>query len=55
MSKSIASKGDKNYNRQELRLSQRKKCPYSEFFWSEWGKIRTRKALNIDTFHAVYN
>ena len=44
-----------------------KKCPYSEFFWSVFpliyeinlriqskcGKIRTRKALNTDTFRAV--
>ena len=45
----------------------REKCPYSEFFWSlfsriwteygeiksKCGKIRTRKAPNTDTFHAV--
>ena len=30
-----------------------KKCPYSECFWSECGKIRTRKTPNTDTFHAV--
>ena len=59
----------------------RETCPYSEFFWSmfsrirtkygeirsmeryglslhfqsECGKIRTRKAPNTDTFHAVLN
>ena len=38
----------------------REKCLYSEFFWSvfshihtEYGEIRTRKTLNMDTFHAV--
>ena len=38
----------------------REKCPYSKFFWSifsriwtEYGKIRTRKSSNRDTFHAV--
>ena len=37
----------------------REKCPYSEFFWSifshirtEYGKIRTRKTPNTDTFQA---
>ena len=30
-----------------------KKCPYSELFWSEWGKMRTRITPNTDTFHAV--
>ena len=33
--------------------SLREKCPYSEFFWSECRKIRTRKTPNRDTFHAV--
>ena len=40
--------------------SLRKKCPYSEFFWSvfsriqsECGKVRTRITPNTDTFHAV--
>ena len=31
----------------------RKKCLYSELFWSKCGKIRTRIAPNTDTFHAV--
>ena len=31
----------------------RKKFPYSELFWSECGKIRTRITPNTDTFHAV--
>ena len=31
-----------------------KKCPYSEFFWSECGEIRTRNTPNTDTFHACY-
>ena len=26
---------------------------YSEFFWSECGKIRTRKTPNTDTFHTL--
>ena len=30
----------------------REKCPYSEFFWSKCGKVRTRKTPNTDTFHA---
>ena len=37
----------------------RKKCPYSEFFWSvfsrirtECRKIRTRKTPNTDSFYA---
>ena len=30
-----------------------KKCPYSEFFWSECRKISTRKTPNTDTFLAV--
>ena len=34
--------------------SLREKYPYSKFFWSECGKIRTRKTPNTDTFHAVY-
>ena len=28
-------------------------CPYSEFFWSECEKTRTRKTPNTDTFCAV--
>ena len=28
-------------------------CPYSELFWYECGKIRTRITLNKDTFYAV--
>ena len=31
----------------------REKCPYSELFWSECGKKRTRKTTNTDTFYAV--
>ena len=31
----------------------RKKCPYSEIFWSLLSHIRTRKTRNTDTFHAV--
>ena len=31
----------------------RKKCPHSELFWSECGKMRTRITPNMDTFHAV--
>ena len=56
-----------------LALSLRKKCSYSEFFWSvfsafglnteryevslriqsKYGKIRSRKTPNTDTFHVV--
>ena len=35
-------------------LPLRKKCPYSELFWSECGKIRTRITPNTDTFYVVY-
>ena len=42
----------------ELFLKQqllvREKRPYSEIFWSECRKIRTRKTPNTDTFHAVF-
>ena len=44
----------------ETETTQREKFPYSEFFWSvlshiwtEYGKIRTRKTPNTDTFHGV--
>ena len=40
-------------------FSKCEKCPYSEFFWSvfspirtEYGKTRTRKKPNTDTFYA---
>ena len=33
--------------------SLRKNCPYSELFWSEYGKIRNRITPNTDTFHVV--
>ena len=36
-----------------LYLTLRKKCPYSELFWSECGKIRTRITPNKGTFYAV--
>ena len=32
----------------------RENCPHSEFLWSECEKIRTRKTLNMDIFHAMY-
>ena len=31
----------------------RKKCPYSELFWSAFFRIRTRITSNTDTFYAV--
>ena len=34
-------------------LTLRKKWPYSEFFWSECGKMWARKTPNTDTFHVV--
>ena len=37
-----------------LDVPLRKKCPYSEFFWSECGKIRTRKTPNTDTFYTLF-
>ena len=43
---SLLLKHRKQYKRETLTL--REKCPYSEFFWSECGKIRTRK-LRIRT------
>ena len=42
---------DKCFRQKETTL--RKKCPYSELFWSERGKIRTRITPNTDTFYAV--
>ena len=36
----------------ELLLSE--KCPYSEFFWSVFSLIRTKKTPNTDIFNAVY-
>ena len=35
------------------RLSLREKRSKSEFFWSVFSRIRTRKTLNTDTFYAV--
>ena len=35
--------------------SMREKCPYSEFFWSVFSRIQTRKTPNMDTFHTVNN
>ena len=35
------------------RHSLRENCFYSEFFWSLFCRIRTRKTPNRDTFHAV--
>ena len=46
-----------------LKMPLRKKCPYSQLFWSVFsvslriqskcGKMRTRITPNTDTFHAV--
>ena len=36
-----------------VECTPRKKCPFSELFWSKCGKMRTRITPNIDTFHAV--
>ena len=33
--------------------SKREKCLYSELFWSECGKMRSRISPNTDTFYAV--
>ena len=33
----------------------REKCLYSEFFWSIFSRIRTRKTPNTDTFHAMWD
>ena len=33
--------------------SLRKKCPYSELFWSVFSPIQSRITPNMDTFHAV--
>ena len=40
-------------NKLNWRYSLRKKCPHSELFWSECGKMRTRITLYTNTFHAV--
>lgn len=41
-------------------IALREECLYSEIFWSvssriqyKWGKIRTKKIQNTDTFHPV--
>ena len=36
-----------------LPLSLCEKGPYLEFFWSEFGKIRTMETRNTDTFYLV--
>ena len=43
-----------------VKSALRKKCPYSDLFWStfsriqsEWGKMRTRITPNTDAFYAV--
>ena len=35
-------------------ISLREKCPYSEFFWSVFSRIRTRKTPNMGTFYAAF-
>ena len=35
--------------------SLRKKCPYSELFWSLFSRIRTKITPNTDTFHPMAN
>ena len=40
-------------------MTLREECPYLEFFWSVFSrirteKLRTRKTLNTDTFHPVW-
>ena len=34
-------------------LLKNKKCPYSDLFWSECGKMWTRITLNTNNFQAV--
>ena len=44
------------FNDDKYSYALREKCPYFEFFLrtqSKCGKMRTRKAPNMDTFHAV--
>ena len=36
------------------KVSLRKRCPYSELFWSEYWKMRARITSNMDTLHALY-
>ena len=38
--------------REVIPWALREKYPYSEFFWSVFSRIRTRKVPNTDTFHA---
>ena len=58
---------NKWFNHEQRRISLREECPYLDFSWPvfsriwtkdgeilECGKIRTRKAPNTDTFHAVF-
>ena len=44
-----------NKNHLPYILALRERCPYSEFFWVECGKIPTRKTPNTDTFYTVFN
>ena len=37
-----------------MKISLHEKCLYSEFFWSECRKIRSRKTPNTDSFYEVY-
>ena len=39
--------------KKKLSNALREKCPYSEFFWSVFPRIRTRKTRTTGTFHAV--
>ena len=41
----------RSFLRKEFALCE--EFPYSEFFWSECGKIRTRKTPNTNTFYTV--
>ena len=38
-----------------LTKALRKKCPYSELFWSAFSRIRTKITRNTVTFHSVMN
>ena len=38
-----------------MTLSLRKMCPYSEFCWTAFSRIRTRKTPNMDILYAVQN
>ena len=53
LSFNLAIREISSFQFKSARVALHEKCLYSEFFWCECGKIRTRKIPNVDTFHGV--